>query len=211
MRLTQLIFWSAVIILLYNISTYLRYPDPVNKQNKDVTVIQTNIDKNHVSEVLTTTKNHINSKTQQQLGGIISKPSVFENTFSSEYKTLNSEFQTIQLRDFDPSSDEDVMDLLSQAQDFLSIPEYNHFNAKAQAYLNVHSMFEAGQWDDIRDKYSDAVGVNLDGSGREFFSCIIAAIAAAAAAIAEAAADAAIAAAAELLTAAAEDAGANVG
>lgn len=156
---------------------------------------QTNIDKDHINEVLSTTKNNINSKNLQQMGGVISQNNAYENNFSSEYETINSQFKTIQLRDFDPSSRDEVVDLMGTANQQLSITEYNHFVAKAQPYLTVHNQFESGQWEDIRDKYSDYVGNVYDSNGREIFSCFIAACCAIGAAVAEGVADAAIAAA----------------
>ena len=138
---------------------------------------QTNIDKDHINEVLLTTKNHINSKTQSQMGGIISTTNKYEDQFSDDYKTLNSQLQSIQQRTYNSSSDEDVLNLMGHAHQQLSITEYNHFVAKTQPNLTVHNMFESGQWDDIRDKYSAAVGLDL---GREqLYSCLVAAIAAA--------------------------------
>ena len=118
-------------------------------------------------------------------GGVFKAVTYYEQEFSDAYHSLREKHMDLRHQGFDAGIDLLQSNLLSEGLNTLPVEESNYLASRINPILGVHSMFESGEWDRLKDLYGN-------NGNDKFFSCIAAACVAIAAS--EAAAGAATAA-----------------
>ena len=115
----------------------------------------------------------LNLETDTVGGVYLNATSADEVNFSDAYHSLKIEQNRLKLQPYDASLDAQHLDILSRAGDLVT-EESNMMSVKVHNCVTTHSMFESGQWENIKELYAQP-------KDKFIISCLMAAIAAASA------------------------------